>query len=321
MGLDHNPKEPNTVGIDVDFIELSESSSKQPWKAEAHTRFLASKNVAQEAVCKKAETILREEIEGVARKVDPPKVAHDIYPTDVACKEYPAEVIRNLDTPDVVCDVDLPEAVRNVYPPQAGSKVGQPEAVRIVDPTEVAYKVDPSEVVSKIDPPEVARNEDSSEVPPRTPTSFSEFDEQISLGDSTSSESKYQKLTTKRYEEPTETEKHKIMDRRYVNTKSQSATIRMIVHDLAGEAIYYDTHYLFLKSHAPYIFVHDLMKPKKHKVVIIFFIFQRKHAQTKIFVKKLYPVPVDHQLKVKTHVVEILYVVKPLVYKSKLSYL
>ena len=35
----------------------------------------------------------------------------------------------------------------------------------------------------------------------------------------------------------------------------------MIVHDLAGLAIYYDTHYLFLKSHAPYILVHDLTKP------------------------------------------------------------
>ena len=53
------------------------------------------------------------------------------------------------------------------------------------------------------------------------------------------------------------------------------------------------------------------------KVVIIFFIFQRKHAQTKKFLKELDPVPLDLQLKVNMHVVEILYVVKPRVYKGK----
>ena len=52
-------------------------------------------------------------------------------------------------------------------------------------------------------------------------------------------------------------------------------------------------------------------------MVIVFFIFQRKHAQTKKFVKELDPVPVALQLKVNMHAVEILYVVKPCVYEGK----
>ena len=52
-------------------------------------------------------------------------------------------------------------------------------------------------------------------------------------------------------------------------------------------------------------------------MVIISFIFQRKHALAKKFVKELDPVPVDLQLKVNMHVVEILYVVKRCVHKDK----
>ena len=170
-----------------------------------------------------------------------PAIMKEMIPAKETDKKNtcPSEAVCKLDASEVAWKVEKPATAPKIYPP------------------EVAWKVDPSDVVHNVDPPEVARNLH----PPRTPTSVSEFHEQPSLGDSTSSESKSQKSTRKRYEQPTEIEKNMIMDRRYLNTKSMSPTIRMIVHDLAGQAIYYDTHYLFLKSHAPYILIHDLMKP------------------------------------------------------------
>ena len=286
LGHPHNPQEPSTVGIHVDFIELSESSSKKPWNPKDHTRFLASKSVAQTAFCKEAVSVLREmegslqteEIEeqcqegneteheySCSAKVPQkktetlsermiceyqPVIMKEMVPAKETDKKNtcPSEAVCKMDASDVSWKVEEPAVARKVDPPEVTCKEYPPEVVR---------KVDPSEVVHNVDQPEVARNID----PPRTPTSVSEFDEQPTLGDSTSSGSESQKSTRKRYEQPTKTEKNIIRDRRDLNTKSKSPTVRMVVHDLAGQAIYYDTHYLFLKSHAPYVLIHDLMKP------------------------------------------------------------
>ena len=189
-----------------------------------------------ETLCENQPVIMKETVpakETYEQNGCPQETACKVDASEVACKEYPQKAARN---------VDPPEVVRNVSQP------------------DLARKKDPPEVARKVDLPEVARDVNPPEVPPRAPTSVSEFDEQPSLGDSTSSESKSQKSTRKRNEEPTESQKNKIRDHRDLN-KSKSPTIRMVVHDLAGQAIYYDTHYLFLKSHAPYILVHDLTKP------------------------------------------------------------
>ena len=201
----------------------------------------------------------------VARDVDPPEVAckketqqvaRDVDPPEVpTCKENPPQVARDVDPPEVARNVDPPEVARDIDPPDVACKEIPPGVAGDVDEPEAARKVDPPGVVRIVNPPEVTCSEDPSEVPRRTPTTVSEFDEP------TSSNSKSQKSTRKRYEQPTQTQKNKIRDRRDLNTKSKSPTIRMIVHDLAGQAIYYDTHYLFLKSHAPYVLVHDLTKP------------------------------------------------------------
>ena len=286
LGLPHDPQEPSTVGIHVDFIELSKSSSNQPWKPKDHTRFLASKSVTQAAVRKEVVSILREmdgcfqseEIEEQCQKANETgheyscsaKVSQKRTETlseRMVCEYQPIimkEMIpaketdkKNTCPSEPVCKLDASEVAWKVEEPAAAQKIDQPEVAWKECPAEVARKVDPSDIVHNVDPPEVPRNID----PPRTPTSVSEFHEQPSLCDSTSSESESQKSTRKRYEQPTENEKNKIMDRLDLNTKSKSPTIRMIVHDLAGQAIYYDTHYLFLKSHAPYILIHDLMKP------------------------------------------------------------
>ena len=54
-----------------------------------------------------------------------------------------------------------------------------------------------------------------------------------------------------------------------------------------------------------------------NKEGIIFYFFQRKHARIQKFIKELDPVQVEHRLKVKMHVLEILYVDKLWVYKGK----
>ena len=205
------------------------------------------------------ESIETEEIEEIEEQRQ--KVGHDVNPPEESYKEYPPAVIRNPYPPVVARDVDPPEVARAVDSQEVAHKVYPPEAVCNVDQPEEVRRVDQPEVVRKVIPPELACNENPSEVLPRTPSSVSEFHEQASLGGSTTSDSKSQKSSRKRYEHPTKTEKNKILDHCHVDTKSKSPTIRMIVHDLAGQAIYYDTHYLFLKSHAPYVLVHDLTKP------------------------------------------------------------
>ena len=40
-----------------------------------------------------------------------------------------------------------------------------------------------------------------------------------------------------------------------------SSGIRVFVHDLSGQSIFYETHHHFLKLHCPYVVVHDLTKP------------------------------------------------------------
>ena len=56
------------------------------------------------------------------------------------------------------------------------------------------------------------------------------------------------------------TQKERIMHHRDIGQNQESDAVRIIVHDLAGQAIYYDTHSLFLKPHAPYVLCHDLTK-------------------------------------------------------------
>lgn len=57
-------------------------------------------------------------------------------------------------------------------------------------------------------------------------------------------------------------EKERMMDYRDVDESREGDTVRILVHDLAGQAFFlkFFTHYLFLKSQAPYILVHDLTK-------------------------------------------------------------
>ena len=135
-----------------------------------------TETLSERMVCENQHVIMKEMVsakETYEQNACPRETAGKVEASDVACKEYPQEVARN---------VEPPEVVRNVH---------QPDLAR------------------KKDPPEVARNVNPPEVAPRTPTGVSEFDEQRSLDDSTSSESKYQKSTRKRNKEPTETEKTK----------------------------------------------------------------------------------------------------------------
>ena len=63
----------------------------------------------------------------------------------------------------------------------------------------------------------------------------------------------------------TESRMCKIMQRTLsVSNIERTPPVRVILSDFAGQSIYYDTHYLFLQCHCPYILVHDLTKVLDH---------------------------------------------------------
>ena len=67
-------------------------------------------------------------------------------------------------------------------------------------------------------------------------------------------------IKRKNVEKLSTAQKKSMMHHRDIGQNQESDAIRIIVHDLAGQAIYYDTHSLFLKPHAPYVLCHDLTK-------------------------------------------------------------
>ena len=211
------------MGIHVDFIELSERSSNQPWRPKDDTRFLASKSVAQAAVCKETVSILKEmeriQSEEIEQQCQKANETEQEYSCSAKVSQKKTETLSER----MVCEYQsvmkemVPaketdkkntcssEAVGKLDASEVAWKVEEPAAARKVDPPEVAWKECAPELARKVDPSDVVHNVD----PPRIPTSVSKFHEQQSLGDSTSSESESQKLTRKRYEQPTEFEKEK----------------------------------------------------------------------------------------------------------------
>ena len=267
LGEKFNSSEPSTVGIEVNLVELTTDNARKPWKAKPNQRLLISKHVANEKISKEAANLLKSK-DLLTKKKDK-KDGDDELPTSVQVSEEPSIEVEDSPYPDPLHKKTYnftAEMLRSdrALGPENVSIQRQNAENEIMEET-------PFSVQTPIHEDEVEEAKlEQVNVPVEGTLSPIHLPNEEFRARSRDSENK-EMIDVENGGTSLEDKKlavggiNKIMRHTHSMSKvERSPAVRVILSDFAGQSIYYDTHYLFLQCHCPYILVHDLTKVLDH---------------------------------------------------------
>ena len=265
LGEKFNSSEPSTVGIEVNLVELTTDNARKPWKAKPNQRLLISKHVANEKISKEAANLLKSK-DLPTEKKDRKDDDDDELSTSVQVSEEPSIELQDSPYPDPLhkktynvteemlpSDRALGQENVSIQRQNAENEIMEGTSFTVQTSTHgdaVEEEAETGQVnvpVEDTSSPIHLPNEEF-----RVSSRDSESEEMIDVENGGTS-FKDKKLTESRI--------NKIMQHTHsISNIERTPPVRVILSDFAGQSIYYDTHYLFLQCHCPYILVHDLTK-------------------------------------------------------------